>query len=231
VTTAPAEQRATRLVRAWPLIALALAILVLTYGFAKFGSEVVERETLVLDHGVRDWVLAHRTPAGSAFFRTITWLGSMVVLIPATLMVLWLLHRRGARWRPLLLALGTIVFAIVVSLLKTRYQIVRPPAGLSSGLGFSFPSGHASSSAAAWLVLTYILVREGIVRREALVFAALLALLVGSSRVYLDLHWTSDVLGGWAVGLTAGLAACALYAALIRRAKRKQAAASSSRST
>jgi undecaprenyl-diphosphatase len=227
----PSLPRVKRSGRGWPLVALALAVLVLTYGFAKFGSEVVERETLALDHGVRDWVLAHRTPAGTAFFSAITWLGSMAVLIPATLTVLWLLHRRGARWRPLLLALGTVVFAIVVSLLKTRYQIVRPPAGLSNGLGFSFPSGHASSSAAAWLVLTYVLMREGLVRRVALVFAALLALLVGSSRVYLDLHWASDVLGGWIVGVAAGLVACALYATLIRRAERKRAAPSSSLSS
>lgn len=228
VTTAPVQSRVERVVRGWPLIALALACLVLTYGFVKFGGEVVERETLALDHGVRDWVLAHRTAAGTAFFSVITWLGSIAVLIPATLTVFWMLYRRGARWRPLLLALGTIVFALLISLLKTRYQVVRPPAGFASGLGFSFPSGHASSSTAAWLVLTYILVREKLVRREALVFAPLLALLVGSSRVYLDVHWASDVLGGWALGLAAGLAGCALYAALIRRAERKQAASSSS---
>jgi undecaprenyl-diphosphatase len=210
------------LARRWPFIVLAIACLVLGYGFAKFGSEVVERETVALDHIVRDWVLAHRTPAGTAFFGAVTWLGSMAVLIPATLAVLWLIHRRGARWRPLLLALGSIVFVLLVSLLKLRYQILRPPGGLSSGIGFSFPSGHASSSAAAWLVLTYILVRERVVPRAALLVAVLATLLVGASRVYLDVHWASDVLGGWVIGLAVGLAACALYSALLRRAERRR---------
>jgi hypothetical protein len=55
-----------------------------------------------------------------AFFNAITWLGSIAVLLPATLAVLGLLHRRGARLRPLLLAVGTIVFALLVTLLKSR---------------------------------------------------------------------------------------------------------------
>lgn len=228
MTTTTAGPRAERWARAWPLFLLAAICLLLAYGFAKFGGEVAERETVAFDLAVRSWMLAHRSPGGMAFFGAVTWLGSLEVLGPAALAVLWVSYRRGARWRPLLLSLGAIAFGLLVSHLKARYQIPRPPAGLASGLGFSFPSGHASSSAAAWLVLTYVLVREKLVPRAALAVAALLVLLVGASRVYLDVHWASDVLGGWAVGLAAGLAGCALYAALVRHAERKRATASAS---
>ena len=100
-----------------------------------------------------------------------------------------------------------------------RYRITRPPAGVEANLGFSFPSGHASMSMAAAVVLSYVLVRERLAPRATLVLGPLLALLIGLSRIYLDVHWASDVLGGWAIGAAYGAACCALYAWAHRRAE------------
>jgi membrane-associated phospholipid phosphatase len=206
--------------RAWPLILFAVACVVLAYLFVSFGSEVAERETGTFDHAVRDWFTAHQNPTGRAFFGTLTWLGTSWVLVPATLLLGWRLVRRGARVRPLLLAVTPLSFWVLVELLKRGYRVTRPPAGVEAGLGFSFPSGHASMSMAAAVVLSYVLVREGLARRITLVLAPLLAILIGISRVYLDVHWASDVMGGWAIGAAYGAACCAIYAWAHRRAAR-----------
>jgi membrane-associated phospholipid phosphatase len=206
--------------RAWPLLVFAAACVVLAYLFVSFGSEVAERETGPFDRAVRDWAVAHQSAAGRAFFGTVTWLGSSWVLVPAALLVGWRLVRRGARVRPLLLAATPLSFWIVVELLKRQYRVTRPPAGAEAGLGFSFPSGHASMGMAAAVVLSYVLVREGIAPRITLMLAPLAAVLVGLSRVYLDVHWASDVVGGWAVGAAYGAASCAVYAWAHRRAAR-----------
>jgi undecaprenyl-diphosphatase len=225
-----ARTRDDHVPRAWPLIVFAVACVVLGYLFVSFGSEVVERETGTFDRAVRTWMLAHDTSAGRAFFGVFTWLGSSWVLIPAALALGWHMVRRGARVRPLLLSVSPIAFWVVVELLKRGYRVRRPPTGVDESLGFSFPSGHASMSMAAAVVLGYVLVREGIAPRATLIVGPLLAILIGISRMYLDVHWASDVLGGWAVGAAYGAACCALYAWAHRRAAASSATISYERS-
>jgi undecaprenyl-diphosphatase len=220
MTSSPPETRGEGAPRAWPLILFAVACVALGYFFVSFGSEVAERETVTFDHAVRSWVIAHRSPVGRAFFGALTWLGSSWVLLPAALLLGWQLVRRGARVRPLLLAVTPLSFWLLVALLKQQYRVTRPPAGVAANLGFSFPSGHASMSMAAAVVLSYVLVREGLAPRWAFVIGPVLAIAVGLSRIYLDVHWTSDVLGGWAIGAAYGAACCALYAWAHRRAER-----------
>jgi membrane-associated phospholipid phosphatase len=204
--------------RAWPLIAFAAACIGLGYAFFSFGSEVAERETGTFDRAVRDWVLLHQNPAARTILGTVTWLGSSLLLGPATLLLGVLLVRRGARRRPLLLAVTPLVFWLFVTLLKYGYHITRPATGVAERLGFSFPSGHASMGMAAAVVFSYVLVRERMASRVTLLIGPLLAIFVGLTRVYLDVHWASDVIGGWAIGAAYGAACCALYAWAHRRA-------------
>ena len=198
--------------RRWRLILFALACIALGYVFFSFGSEVAERETRTFDRAVRTWALAHQHAALRGFLGAITWLGSTYVLGPAALVLGASLVRRGARYRPLLLTVTPIVFWAFVSMLKRGYHITRPLTGVLTRHSFSFPSGHAAMSMAAAVFLGYVLVREAMAPRWILVVAPLISLVVGISRVYLDVHWASDVLGGWAIGAAYGGACCALYA-------------------
>jgi undecaprenyl-diphosphatase len=198
--------------RRWRLILFALGCIALGYLFFSFGSEVAERETRTFDRAVRTWALAHQGSAARGFFAAITWLGSSYVLGPAALLLGAVLVRRGARYRPLLLAVTPLVFWTFVTLLKRGYHVTRPLTGLLTRHSFSFPSGHAAMSMAAAVFLGYVLVRERMAPRWILVAAPLVSLVVGFSRVYLDVHWASDVLGGWAIGAAYGSACCALYA-------------------
>ena len=132
----------------------------------------------------------------------LTTLGGAKVLIPLTLLVAALLLARGRHRDALLLLVGTLSGRLVVSLLKDGIARPRPPiAGhLVEVTSFSFPSGHAANSALVYLLFATMLTRTGHKRGAALTAAILLTLLIGASRVYLGVHWPSDVTAGWMFG-------------------------------
>ena len=98
---------------------------------------------------------------------------------------------------------------------KLVYGRARPGgAALLNEKTFSFPSGHATMAAAVMVTLCYVLAREKFISwPAALLIGGRVPLGVGLTRLYLDVHWTTDVLGGW----TAGLFIAALSAALYER--------------
>jgi undecaprenyl-diphosphatase len=84
---------------------------------------------------------------------------------------------------------------------------------------FSFPSGHAATSAAVMVTLCYVLAREEIISwRTAIILGGSVPLVVGLTRLYLDVHWTTDVVAGWTVGLFVAAMSAALYEYLRRSA-------------
>ncbi|MFN8027222.1 MAG: phosphatase PAP2 family protein [Acidimicrobiia bacterium] len=159
-----------------------------------------------LDTDVHDWFVDHRTAALDDFFRTVTHLGAAAVLLPIiVLMLAALLWKR----RPdLALGAGVAVIGTWVTVnlvLKPLVGRARPP--LADRLVFpgdaSFPSGHAANATAAWLTLAWVLASL-VERRAAKVAiwsgAGCVAALVGVSRLYLGVHWPTDVVAGWAIG-------------------------------
>ncbi len=157
------------------------------------------------DRAVLEWIAAHRAPALDAFFAAVTWLGSLYVLAPLALLVLIALLWRGRGCDGLLLALGLGVAALLSSSLKEWVARARPdlfaPLVPMPGDG-SFPSGHMTQAAAFGLAF-FLLGR----RREWRGLPALAVLLlviaaaVGVSRVYLQVHYPTDVAGGLLLGL------------------------------
>jgi undecaprenyl-diphosphatase len=89
---------------------------------------------------------------------------------------------------------------------KAAVDRPRPPDPLVGSTGSSFPSGHAAYSVIyVWLATTIVVrLRRGLARATLVVVAGIvLTALVGLSRVYLDVHYLSDVSGGWALGAAA----------------------------
>jgi undecaprenyl-diphosphatase len=153
--------------------------------------------------------------------KAFTNLGSGAVTWPlAALAAIWLALRR--RWMEFwALVAGMILIIVMVHEIKAWTDRPRPADPIVSAAGSAFPSGHAAyATVYSWLAVTVALrVVPGITRRSLLVAAGLvLTLLVGLTRVYLRVHWLSDVSSGWALGLScfAATAAVVLLIAHIR---------------
>jgi undecaprenyl-diphosphatase len=130
----------------------------------------------------------------------------------AAAIVAAILLRRGAHKRPLIIAAAPFALSFVVYLLKGWYRVERPPAGLTSALTFSFPSGHTSGSTAVFAFIGFVLAREEVVPRPfGWLIACAIPLAVGLSRLFLDVHWASDVIGGWMIGAAYAAVVCVLY--------------------
>ncbi|MEO5807639.1 phosphatase PAP2 family protein [Devosia sp.] len=194
-------------------------------GFGLIAAEVVEGDTMNVDMGV---LMALRTPGnlaapiGPAWLpeaaRDITGLGSFSVLgIVVIVVVILLLLTKRARiaW---FLAASVIAGTIASTVLKIMFDRPRPQlAGVPKVFTASFPSGHATLSAVVYLTLGTLLalwVQERQLKVFYLVVAVFMTMIVGISRIYLGVHYPTDVLAGWSLGgawaLLTGMGAYAL---------------------
>ena len=133
----------------------------------------------------------------------VTTLGSAYATLGATsLASLWLLLRRSPA-QVLLLALTVLIERALVDACKDWLGRPRPQFELDwLSHSLAFPSGHAANSMTAYLATALILAPPAH-RRPWAIGALILSLVIGLSRSYLGVHWPSDVIGGWALGLLA----------------------------
>ena len=157
-----------------------------------------------LDSSITSWMVAHRTQGWTTLARVLSTLGSQTVLLPLTAAVaLALLARRRFALAALLIAAwgGAL---LLYNLTKHFVHRPRPPSHIwltDVGKTTSFPSGHATQSLATLVALGLVGTAWISKRRwPSLLLPIVLAAGVGWSRVYLGVHWTSDVLAGWLIG-------------------------------
>lgn len=182
--------------------AVALAVAT-TWTFLGLTQDVLGHEEVVLlDPRFHDWVLAHRTPVLTEIFRVVTWLGASAVMVPVLAVAAGLLVRRRRSWAPALDI--ALVYGVAVFLHAGIGELVhrhRPPAAdwLVHAHGWGYPSGHTTQAVAGWGVLAALVMTTTVsprLRALAGTTAVAIAVLVGMSRVYLGVHWLTDVLGG-----------------------------------
>jgi len=194
----------------WLMLLASVICLAFAFAFAEVGSDVLEGDHKRMDYAVRDWMRSHHTDAGHRVFSVLTHLGDRVVLIPLALILGWPLFRGHKPWIVLLLFVG-FASAELVSILKQGFEVLRPPIGLQHSKSFAFPSGHTTATATFATVLGYLSMRRGIAPIAYVTVGVLLTLIEGVSRLYLDMHWTSDVIGGVLIGSLFAAGACALF--------------------
>ena len=198
------------------------------WGFVALAGAVMEGDTAALDRAL---LLALRSPAeperplGPPWLREvardITALGSIAVLSLLTLAAAAFLAMRRL-WNATALLLVSVAGGMLAStLLKGAFARPQPDLAGYGATVFtaSFPSAHAMLSAVVYLTLGALLARvepNPRVKLFVLSVAALLTALVGVSRIYLGVHWPTDVLAGWAVG-TAWALLCWLVARWLQR--------------
>jgi membrane protein DedA with SNARE-associated domain len=193
-------------------LGLELTLGLLTIGVAgwAFGvvlSNVVSHQALVnVDQPVQRFFLAHREHWLNTAMKALTNLGSSFFLLPVILVVGVARWVRTGRRRPLVLLAGAYLGSIVLyDTVKVLVGRPRPPVGqmVSSFSGYAFPSGHATQAVAVYgMLAALVAVRTGSWTAKVAAWACAVGIwaLVGFSRLYLGVHWLTDVLGGFALG-------------------------------
>lgn len=165
-----------------------------------------------------------RTGWLTSLAKAITTLGSGWVVIPLvaiSAVALAATRRWPEFW---VLVLGTLIVFIGVNVLKDAVDRPRPGGGLVAASGSAFPSGHAAHAVFyTWAAVTLaVRVRPGMARATGLVALGIaLTALVGLTRVYLQVHFLSDVSAGWALGVS-GYALCAAIALVVAQLRQNE---------
>lgn len=164
-----------------------------------------DAELLKLDNQILDFVISHRTPKLSAMAVDVTGLGSTVIITCLVLFLILFFSSRRHWIDALQIAIAGLSAGILSPLFKTLAARPRPP--LATRLvevdHFSYPSGHSLTAAIVYLTIGFIFFERYKNQRERLLCMSatlILVAFIGVSRVYLGVHYPSDVLGGLTLG-------------------------------
>lgn len=185
----------------WRMAVLFVAVLLPLWGFAELAEQVHRAEALVFDDPLLHRAHALAGPVLDRLALALAWLGYQGVIACDAGLCLGLLLRR--RWRAgVFAAIATAGGGLLNVGAKLYFARDRPTLwrSISPQDTFSFPSGHAMGSAVLALVLVLLAWRTRW-RWPVLLVAGVFVLAVGASRVYLGVHYPSDVLGGWLAAL------------------------------
>lgn len=161
-------------------------------------EDVLDNEIVNFDKAVYSFVISTKTDIVTSFFKNVTFLGSAVPLI--SICIVSFIVLKNKKIAALILANLTISAALNL-LLKNVIRRDRPIGyRLIEESGFSFPSGHSMASMAFYGLIIYFVIR--FVKNRALkiflsIMLSLLIILIGMSRIYLGVHYPSDVLAGF----------------------------------
>jgi len=166
-----------------------------------FGIKDEAHDFIVFD-SLSEWV----TPFTTSFLQAVTFLGSHKFLIPANLLLaFYFLFIKKHRWYSINVPVVALGGLLLMTLLKQFFNRPRPLVPLLEPVrGLSFPSGHALMSVSFYGLLIYLIwenVKEPIRKWLLISFLVILILLIGFSRIYLRLHYFSDVVAGFSIGV------------------------------
>ena len=184
---------------------------------ARLTTSIVYR----LDQAVQGWFGHRRQPAVTVLLRAATDIGGTAGLTTLVSVVAALLLARKARASAIFLLVTAGAGALLNLGLKLIFARARPDlaSALAEARWYSFPSGHAMGSFITFGALAYLVLRQPwpwVVRSGGLAVAMTTVILVGLSRVYLGVHWASDIAGGWSAGTVWLISAVAAFEMLLR---------------
>ena len=199
-----------------------------TWAFVEIAGEVREGETQTLDEAVLRYIQTHQTPLLDKAMLEITFMGTGLIVLTIVLvagMFLWLTkHKHSA----LLLIVATIGGILLNGLLKAGFD--RPRPGVfewkQHTVSSSFPSGHAMSAATVYMTVAYLaarLQRRHLSRVLTLCAAVVVVLLIALSRLYLGVHYPSDVAAGVVIGIAWAALCMAMLEATLLYGRRRSA--------
>jgi undecaprenyl-diphosphatase len=192
--------RLTAVAAVWLVAALAVSAFVI-WGFFELIDAVVEGESRRFDRTVLLWI--HSTFPGwlNEPMRIVTALGYYWFVVPLLAVIVFLFYRRGWRLSAILLVVSTAGSILLTTVLKAVFERARPElfdSGYQASF-YSFPSGHATVAVGFYGMLTLILAYRlrRLARWAVAAIGVLVVLLIGFSRLYLGVHYPTDVLAGY----------------------------------
>ena len=207
------------------LVGLATAAGALIF-FGWLADEALEGDARAFDDATRAAVHQLASPSLTAIMRGFSFAGSSIALSLATIFVVWRFAIRKWKREAILFALTMIGAGLLNITLKLAFKRPRPVPffNLSPPESYSFPSGHSLTSAVFFGALAAILtarIKSRRVQAAIWIVSTAMFLLIGLSRIYLGVHYTTDVIAGFAAALIWILVVRFVELGLVRRRRRK----------
>lgn len=180
--------------------------------FVLLADGVLGGEMLEVNRTIMRGVHGRATPTLDSAALAITWLGSFGGITIVSLIFVAILLQRKEIVELVAFAMAVLGSVALTQMLKAIFAVARPElfTRLEAVTSYSFPSGHTLTSFCMWGFIAFWIVgmrRRGIWRWSAAGLVLLIAALVGASRVYIGVHWPTDVAGGMLVA-TIWIATC-----------------------
>jgi membrane-associated phospholipid phosphatase len=179
-------------------------LIIFSYVFVKFADELIEKELHTFDFQIIQWVQALITSQLTSVMKFFTFMGSVRAIVFLFLLLCFFMIWRKKVWEAIFLLLaigGGTVFNLFLKWIFHRERPTLHP--LVQETGYSFPSGHSMGSFIFYGMLGYFLFlffERRAAKAASVVLISLLIFMIGFSRIYLGVHYPSDVLAGFAAG-------------------------------
>lgn len=171
--------------------------------FIAIAEDVFENEIFGFDSVIYNFLISKRNVYINSFFKIITNFGGSTSLVLVT--IISMIFVKGKKYK-IMLPLNLYVSAFLNYSLKNIFERTRPDnMRLIEETGFSFPSGHSMVSMAFYGYLIYLIykyVKNKYIKWSLIVLLSCLIVGIGTSRIYLGVHYTSDVLGGFLISIS-----------------------------
>jgi membrane-associated phospholipid phosphatase len=175
------------------------------YIVIRLSSDLMEKRLFLFDQKVIDTVRLYASPAMDRFMLFITEMGSTFMLgLLLVISIIWLFVKRKNIWGMLFYFIAVAGGGLLNLWLKSFFERERPNVNrIIEADGFSFPSGHSMGSMTYFGFLAYLVIRskyKPLSKVGCVILFGLVILLIGISRIYLGVHYPSDVLAGYMAG-------------------------------
>jgi membrane-associated phospholipid phosphatase len=175
-----------------------------TFIFERFADELIEAELYHFDQTIIDWIQSSVKPQLTFIMKFFTFLGSPVALLLLPFISAALMIWQKKRWESLFLVIGIAGGGVFNLLLKWIFHRQRPTLHrLIEETGYSFPSGHSMVSFIFYgmLCMLFVMFLKSRTAKVIIIMSTVVIIvMIGLSRIYLGVHYPSDVLAGYAAG-------------------------------